>query len=157
MTDQPDMCKVVLHVVSKDGSLDIETPWATKVGEDLYRIENSPFYAYSLSSLDIVYAPYSEEEERPTFERVVKKSGHRTVRTIFDPPIAEGNISMEKLQGLVNLGCSYEGAIPSYISVDIPPEIDFGTVRKYLIDEDINFEHADPTYEELFPEEDDVT
>jgi hypothetical protein len=60
MTDNPDMYKIVIRVTDEDGSTTVETPWATKVGEDLYRIENSPFYAYSMSWLDVVYAPYSE-------------------------------------------------------------------------------------------------
>ena len=153
MSDHPDMCKIVLRVVREDGSVDIETPWATKVGDDLYRVENSPFYAYSLSWLDVVLAPYSEEEERPTFEKVVEKSGHRTVRIIFDPPVEDGNESMDKLQQLVDLGCSYEGANTSYICLDIPPETDFSTVSKFLMDEELNFEHADPTYEELYPDD----
>jgi len=154
MTEHPDMCKVVLRVTDEDGSVAVETPWATNVGEDLYRIENSPFYAYSLSWLDVVYAPYSKEEERPTFERVIEKSGHRTIRIKFDPPVEEGNDSMEELQGLVNLGCSYEGANPSYICVDISPEVDFEAVSNYLIARKLNFEYADPTYEELFPNDD---
>ena len=156
MTEHPDMCKVVLRVTEEDGSVTVETSWTTKVGKDLYRIENSPFYAYSLSWLDVVYAPYSEDEERPTFQKVVEKSGHRTVRIKFDPPVSEGNHSMEKLQGLVDLGCSYEGANPSYICVDIPPEVDFGSIRNYLIEKDLYFEYADPTYEELFPDGDDA-
>lgn len=54
------------------------------------------------------------------------------------------------------MGCSYEGANPSYICVDIPPEIDFKSVSSYLINENLNFEYADPTYEELFPDDDDA-
>jgi len=154
MSSNSDMCKIVCRVVAEDGSVTVETPWATKVGEDLYRVENSPFYEYSLSWLDIVYAPYTEEEERPTFQKVVEKSGHRTVRIIFDPPVEDGNESMKKLEGLVQMGCSYEGANPSYICVDIPPEIDFESVSSYLITEKLNFEYADPTYEELFPDDD---
>lgn len=144
----------MVRVTADDGSVNIETPWATKVGEDLYRIENSPFYAYSMSWLDIVYAPYSEEEERPTFQKVVEKSGHRTVRISFDPAVKDGNESMLKLKGLVQMGCSYEGANSSYICVDIPPEIEFEAISEYLKKENLNFEFADPTYEELFPDDD---
>ena len=154
MTNNEDMCKVVVRVTAEDGSITVETPWATKIDDDLYRIENLPFYAYSLSWLDIVHAPYSEEEERPTFQKVVEKSGHRTIRIIFDPPIADGNESMNKLEGLVQMGCTYEGANPSYICVDIPPEVEFKTVSDYLINEKLNFEYADPTSADLFPNDD---
>lgn len=158
MSDEThNMTKVVFRIAEEDGSATVETPWATKVGEDLYRIENSPFYAYSISWLDIVRAPYNEEEERPTFEKVVEKSGHRTIRIIFDPPIAEGNESEKVLKGIVELGCSFEGANSSYICIDIPPEVDFNLVRNYVIENDVNFEHADPRYDELFPQDEDST
>lgn len=148
------MTKVVFRLEGADGSVTVETPWATRVGDDLYQIENSLFYAYSVSWLDIVRAPYSKKEERPTFSEVVEKSGHRTVRIIFDPPVEGGNESERKLNEIVALGCSYEGANPSYMCVDIPPEIDFEKVRNHLVENGINFEHADPTYEELFGEND---
>ena len=147
------MTKVVFRVESDDGSCDVETPWATPVGDDLYRVENSPFYAYEVSWLDIVRAPYSEEEERPLFSEVVEKSGHKTIRVIFDPPVEDGNESDTILRELVEIGCTYEGATPSYICIDIPPEIELSRVRTFLIDKEANFEHADPTYEQLFPEQ----
>ena len=150
MTSSDESMKIVIRVQDADGSVNVETPWATKVGDDLYRLENSPFYAYSVSWLDIVRAPYSEEEQRPTFVETAEKSGHRTVRIIFDPPVEDGNDSDRCLKEIVALGCSYEGANPSYICVDIPPETDFDTVRDYLVRNKVNFEHADPSYEELF-------
>ncbi|MEM1263689.1 MAG: DUF4265 domain-containing protein [Pseudomonadota bacterium] len=146
------MTKVVFRVEAEDGSIDVETSWATQVGDDEYRIENSLFFAYGVSWQDIVRAPFSPEEERPTFESVVRKSGHRTIRAIFDPPIADGNASEVVLSAVVGMGCSYEGANHSYICIDIPPNVDFGAVRQFLMEKNINFEHADPTYDELFPE-----
>jgi hypothetical protein len=35
---------------------------------------------------DVVFAPWSEEESFPTFERVVEQSGNGTIRINFDPP-----------------------------------------------------------------------
>ena len=102
--------KVLFRVSEDDGSAQIETLWATALGHDEYRLENSPFYAYSVSWEDVVFAPLDPAEDRATFRRVVKKSGNRTVRVIFDPPVKDGNESDQVLQGLVELGCSYEGA-----------------------------------------------
>ncbi len=149
--DSQKMTKIVFRVVEEDGSVNVETPWVTPVGEDLYRLENSPFYAYSVSWLDIVRAPFCEFEGRPAFEAVVEKSGHRTIRIVFDPPVAPQNDSEKVLLALVEMGCSYEGANPSYICVNIPPESDFDAIRDYLIAENADFEHSDPTYDELFP------
>ena len=143
--------KVLFRIPNDDGSSDVETLWATPIGNDKFQIDNSPFYAYSVSWKDIVFAPFNADEELPTFVEVVEKSGHKTVRIIFDPPVEDGNKSDKILEGLVDLGCSYEGANPKYMSIDIPPNIDLSVVREYLITANAQWEHADPRYSELFP------
>ena len=143
--------KVLFRVPEEDGSAQVETLWATALGDDQYKLENSPFYAYSVSWEDTVYAPYDASAGQATFQRVVKKSGNRTVRVIFDPPAEDGNTSDHVLQGLVALGCSYEGAQRNYIAINIPPEIQLDHVREYLIAKQANWEHADPSYAELYP------
>jgi Domain of unknown function (DUF4265) len=145
--------KVVFRVPEEDGSVHVETLWATSLGEDQYKIDNSPFYAYGVSWEDVVYAPVDPEDGRPTFVRVVSKAGNRTVRVIFDPPVQEGNESDRVLQGLVALGCTYEGANRGYMSVNVPPELSLPVVRDYLVDQEAQWEHADPTYDELHPNE----
>jgi hypothetical protein len=83
----------------------------------------------------------------------VKKSGNRTVRVVFDPPVQEGNESDQVLRGLVNLGCSYEGANRGYLSINISPAVDLIAVRPYLVAKRSQWEHADLTYAELFSNE----
>lgn len=144
--------KVLFRVPEEDGTVQVETLWATALGNDEYKLDNSPFYAYSVSWEDIVYAPFNESEGLPTFERVVKKSGHRTIRIIFNPPVQDGNESDGVLQGLVSLGCTYEGANRGYMAIDLPPQVQLDDVRRYLIDKAVQWEHADPTYSELFPD-----
>jgi hypothetical protein len=156
MTDAPDPTpnsKVLFRVPVEDGSANVETLWATSLGGDEYKLDNSPFYAYSVSWEDVVYAPYDSNEQRAAFQRVVKKSGNRTVRVVFDAPVEEGDSSDEVLQGLVAKGCTYEGANRRYLSVNIPPGVRLQDVREYLIAKRAQFEHADPTYGELFPDE----
>lgn len=145
--------KVLFRVPEDDGSAQVETLWATSLGNDEYRLDNSPFYAYSVSWEDVVFAPFDATEEFATFQRVLKKSGNRTVRVIFDPPVQDGNESDQMLQGLVNLGCSYEGANRGYMSINIPATVDLSAVRQYLVAKRAQWEHADPTYAELFPNE----
>jgi hypothetical protein len=84
---------------------------------------------------------------------VVAKSGNRTVRVILESPAESGNLSDQLLQGLVSLGCSYEGANRTYISINIPPDVDLESIRRHLIKAKAQWEHADPTYSELFPGE----
>lgn len=150
-SSQPN-AKVLFRVPKEDGGADVETLWATHLGADNYKLDNSPFYAYGVSWEDVVSAPVSSEEGFPTFERVVTKSGNRTIRVIFDPPAETGNESDQVLQGLVALGCSYEGASRKYVAVNIPPKIELDVVRNYLVDHNAAWEHADPPYDELFPE-----
>lgn len=152
MTDHTPNAKILFRVVEDDGTATVETLWATKVGEDRYQIDNSPFYAYGVSWQDTVFAPFDQNEGFPTFQKIVSKSGHRTVRVIFDPPVENGNASDQLFQGLVSRGCTYEGANRGYMSIDVPPSVKLQTIRQYLIDNDATWEHADPTYEELFPE-----
>ena len=148
--------KVLFRVEEDDGSAQVETLWATNLGNDRYKLDNSPFYAYSVSWEDIVYAPVDRDEERPTFERVISKSGNRTVRVVFNSPAEKGNASGDILQALVTLGCSYEGANKTYVAINIPPDVKLEAVRTFLIDSGATWEHADPTYTELFPENSDL-
>ena len=144
--------KVLFRVPDEEGGAEVETLWATHLESDNYRLDNSPFYAYGVSWEDVVSAPFNPEEGFPTFERVVSKSGNRTIRVIFETPIETGNESEQLLQGLIALGCDYEGANRKYISVNIPPGVDLDVVRKYLIEHNATWEHADPTYATLFPD-----
>jgi Domain of unknown function (DUF4265) len=146
--------KVLFRVPGDDGTAEVETLWATELGNDEYKLDNSPFYAYSVSWQDIVYAPFDPIEERPTFRRVVRKSGNRTVRVIFEPAVEAGNSSDQLLQGLVALGCSYEGADRGYMSINIPANVQLEVVRDYLILKQADWEYADPRYSELFPNDD---
>ena len=143
--------KILFRVANDDGSTNVETLWATSLGEDAFELDNSPFYAYGVSWKDVVFAPFDSTEGFPSFQNVIHKSGHRTVRLIFDPPVEDGNSSDLILQGLVSLGCTYEGANRGFMSIDIPAGVDLENVRIYLVDSKASWEHADPTYEALFP------
>lgn len=151
--DEQANAKVLFRVPGEDGRAEVETLWAYHLGNDHYRLENSPFYAYSVSWRDIVHAPYDRDEGFPTFQAVVSKSGHRTVRILFDEPVRAGDEADRLLQGLVGLGCTYEGLKGLLISVDIPPDVPLESVRSQLVERGARWEHADPSYSELFPED----
>lgn len=152
MSNDP-IAKVLFRVPDSEGGDMVETLWATPLGDDRYKLDNSPFYAYGVSWEDVVFAPIDTQEGFPTFQSIVEKSGNRTVRIVFDQPVSPDNASDQVLQGLVELGCSYEGANPRYISINIPPGVELTTVRSYLIKHDVQWEQADPSYQSLFPDE----
>lgn len=145
--------KVLFRVANEDGSAEVETLWASLVGPDAYRLENSPFWAYGVSWEDVVLAPFSIEEGFPAFQSVVSKSGNRTVRIALDPPLESGNESHALMNGLVDLGCSWEGMNRRYVSVNVPRDVELDAVRDYLVEKNAQWEHADPTYASLHPDD----
>ena len=60
-----------------------ESFWAEDLGDDLYRMRNTPFYAYGINFDDIVYAKAQSEDLKPSILKVHEYSGHKTLRVIF--------------------------------------------------------------------------
>ena len=86
---------------------------------------------------------------------MVEKSGHRTVRVILEPPADQSSESQAVLDDLVTLGASYEGMHPGYLAIDIPPDVQLERIVEYLTASGRQWEHADPRYSELYPDEQD--
>jgi|SRR5690606_18655667 len=145
--------KVLFRVPNEEGGANVETLWAYDLGSDKYRLDNLPYYAYGVSCEDVVLAPFDEDEQLPTFEKVVSKSGNRTVRIFFDVPYESGNESEALVNRLVEIGCDFEGANRKYIAINVPPIVDLSEVAKQLNHAEVAWEYADPKYEELFPDE----
>ena len=148
MQRQPGMVKVEL----RDHYDNLETLWATPLGMSRYRLENSPFFAYSVSWRDVIEAEPIANGEIPAFVRVVEKSGNRTIRIIFNPPVNDSQESQAVLDKLVEMGCSYEGANPAFIAVNMPPSVNLAAVCEYVTSTGREWEHGDPSYDELYPE-----
>lgn len=135
----------------------IETMWADPVGPDLYRLDNSPFWAYDVSWHDVVEA-HVDGDGALRLTRVAEKSGHRTVRVILDLGTDQSPRDQATLDGVNALGASYERMNPRYLAIDIPPAVDLGAVTAYLTERGVQWEHADPRYSDLYPDEaDDAT
>jgi len=146
-----DMVKIAFEIGDQEAGFECETLWATPLGGDLYRLQNTPWFAYGVSYLDVVRAR-AIDDGFPVFEAVVEKSGNRSVRLILDPPAEPGNRSSEILDALAATGAGYEGANHKYLAVNIGPEVDFDGVCRLLTEKAVQWEHADPTYEELYPD-----
>jgi hypothetical protein len=147
--DEAPSAKVLFRVLDEDGSAEVETLWAHDLGRDRYRLANCPFYAYGVSWQDVVHAPFDPQEGFPTFQRVLEKSGNRTIRIVFDDASVESGKSESLLDGIMALGCDYEGATKTYLSLNIPPDVDLNAVVEFLIRESAEWEHTDPTYDEF--------
>ena len=74
------------------------------------------------------------------FDRVTAKSGYRTLRVRSDEPVPAS-----LLEELVSLGCTYEGANPRFIAVDVPPGLDLDAPASLLTSSGLEWEYADPS------------
>ena len=129
---------------------DSETLWATPLGGDLYRLENSPFFAYGVSWQDVIEAKRASESDLLEVERVTRKSGNRTVRVIFEGSRLGEATAQSALSQLTEMGCSYEGMQPRLVSVNVPQKVDLKEIARYLAAQPgIKWEYADPTYDEV--------
>ena len=77
----------------------VETLWADPVGPNLYRLDNSPFWAYGVSWKDVVEA-HPDPDGMLRMTRVAQKSGHRTLRIVFE----DGTEGLERRPLAAELG-----------------------------------------------------
>ena len=145
------MVRIAFPVDREDGSVEVETMWASPLHGSTYVLENSPFDVYGVSWQDVVEARRAPDRgEALVYVRTVRKSGHRTVRAIVDrgadPELVVGPMK--------TLGCSVERASGRLLSMDVPREADLDAVARTLTNAGVLWEHADPTYETLYGDED---
>jgi hypothetical protein len=112
--------------------------WAEPVGGatagNVFRLQNSPFFATGVSYLDIVRA--ERAGDRLEFTGVVERGRHSTYMVLVPPASRDFAAYWRRLE---TLGCSYEskslrlsvGPRKLY-SVDVPPASDFAAVSALL-------------------------
>lgn len=128
----------------------VETLWAVRVGEERFELPDSPFFAYRISDNDMVegveISPGVYE-----FSRIVQPSGNRTIRMLLEPDTeADTDAGEAILVSLEPLGCNYENMNRRLISVIVPPSVDLRQVAEYVVGTGLQWEYANPTYEDLF-------
>jgi hypothetical protein len=132
---------------------EVETLWADSLGENRYRLDNLPWYAYRVSLDDVVEA-LPDSDGQLHLVRVVEKSGNRTIRLMCAVGESDRELTLESKQllaGLIERGCSYEGANKVLVAVNVPPLVRLDLIAEYLVEAGVEWEYADPTYEDLFP------
>ena len=146
-----DPVKIALH--APDGR--VETLWANPTDEPgLYVLDNVPWFAYEVSLGDTVSAR-PEAEGYFVMTGVVRKSGNRTLWVILDAEDSGelSEASRALVAGIKARGCALEGLKRTYIAVTLPPEVDLLAVAQFIDEAGFAFEYADPTYEQLFPDD----
>ncbi len=147
MSDGADTVELTF-VVDDEAGREVEAIPASSVGDGTWVLENSPFVAYGVSWQDVVEARDIDGTLR--YVRTVKKSGHRTLRAIVE---RAGDAERLVLRPMKKLGCDVEGAGGTLFAIDVPPEVDIAPVVRALTDAGLTWEHADPTYEALYGDE----
>ncbi len=148
--DESKQVKVLFRTPAEKDEAFVETLWAIPQGGDLYKLDNNPIYPYGVSSGDIVEAPFDPDEQFRKFTKVVIKSGNKTVRIIFDKKVEESKEDQAILDKLVQMGCDYEGLNQIHFSINVPSSANFKEVCEFLTALKIQWEHADPSYDELY-------
>lgn len=95
--------------------------WAVSLGQDQYRLENIPFYAYGVSYDDVVIA--KPVRKQLLFQSVFQRGGHSTYRIFLLQHTSIGEFEKSWL-ALEEIGCSYERATDQLFAIDVPPETD---------------------------------
>lgn len=133
----------------EDSEGDSETLWATPISQNLYRLDNSPFFAYGVSWEDLVEAR-RDDTGMLHFVRRVESSGNRTLRFYFASFRSDDERAKHILETVVKLGGSFEGMQPKLIAVNVPPGVKLATFVDVLSSQpEIDWEYADPTYENV--------
>lgn len=143
--DGTPLVKVLVEYLDQ-GSENSERLWAEPLADDLYEIRNTPWYLYKLNWGDIVRCAEVSADEVPRVVEVVERSGHRTLRILFN----EKRVSPEEqeaiLAGLNDLEASYERHSDTFVSVDVEPEADyeaiFALLARHTEAESLVFEEA---------------
>jgi hypothetical protein len=129
----------------------VETLWAQRVDgrDDLFRLNNAPFFAYRMSADDVVEG----SEVSPgmyDFVRVVERSGNRTVRLLFGADRVDSPLGASVLDSVRKLGCAFEGMNNVLVSITVPAPVALDAVVAFLTSTALRWEYADPTYHDLF-------
>ncbi|GAA4314839.1 DUF4265 domain-containing protein [Nibribacter koreensis] len=107
----------------------VESLWASIENEEEgeYRLKNIPFFVTSYASEDVVLAEV--ENGRLVVKGLIKESGNSTLQIMCLKKEMAQSIQ-KKLEGF---GCAWEGShLPGYFSVDVPANIDYQPIKKYL-------------------------
>ena len=107
--------------------------WAEPLGDDTYRVDNTPWFVRNLAAGDVVRAVAGSDGAFWATERVAW-AGHCTIRVI---PRASGPLLGDRqavLDAFAPFGVTGEG-IEQYgmVALDVPPEADVQTVKELLL------------------------
>ncbi len=101
-------CKLSFKVTKTSNQFPVnEVVFGKKIGDNLYKIHNSPFFTFGYSYLDIVVTENNSEYPYPLIIYKNQESGHSTYRILRNPNI-HFDVFNKFWLILEKMGCSYE-------------------------------------------------
>ena len=123
-----------LHIeLPNHWAIDGESVWALNLGEDIFEIKNVPCYAYDLNMGDRVLATIQPPDLIPRVQKVVAKSGHRTLRALLHENVDLGEWK-KLIAGLSNYAAALIQVSDRFFAFDIPPTGDYDSLYLKLED-----------------------
>lgn len=124
--------RITFHLdPEKERGVKTETVWAEPVGLGRFRVANSPFYVFGVSSEDVVSA--REIDGQLVFQNVVSKGGHSTYRVFLHDGRTIQSPEFNKLWAPISeLGATFENANDHFVAVDIPRGKDIHAIYALL-------------------------
>jgi hypothetical protein len=104
-----------------------ERLWAKPLGGDLYELRNIPWFAYDLHFYDVVRAVPAKPGGVARFVKVVRPSGHKTLRVLFAKETTEAD-RLAMLRELHRWKGFHEHYGGRFYAVDVEPSGDYGAV-----------------------------
>lgn len=106
--------------------------WVEHITDDIYRVDNIPFYAHGISSEDDVVA--HRIDGRLLFKKVYRRGGHSTYRLL----VQSGSDKVPNIDAIESaikkFGCSFEGLDKRLYAIDVPPGADIHSLYRWLDD-----------------------
>lgn len=131
----PDLVKVRFNLShDADGwpPVDSEGLWAEPLGDDRYRIDNTPWFVPNIAADDVVVALAGSDGELWATEKI-HWSGRLTIRVI---PFKAGSLHGDRqavLDAFAPMGVSGEGVAQyGIVALDVPADADLGAVKRLL-------------------------
>ena len=121
-----------LHIeLPNHWAMDGESVWGLNIGGEVFEIKNVPCYAYDLNMGDRVLATVNPPDLIPRIQKVVARSGHRTLRALLNEDVDLGE--WEKLvAGLCNYGAVHVRVSERFFAFDIGPGGDYDSLYLQL-------------------------
>jgi hypothetical protein len=130
-TQDPKLIKILYIIPDRDGDGGLrESLWAHSLGNQLYELQNIPFYVFDLNVSDIVYCD-EPLFDLPIIRDLVKSSGNQTLRVVFRDETSD-DACIDIMWELNRRSIVSEKVADKRFVFNVPPESDYVWARDFL-------------------------